>query len=696
MATSSLLFSFGRPRPLSALVDCAFITGLAIVAPTRSFAAPNSRIPMATFCSKSTAGGKYGLATKSQKYLVKLDKEEQLVEATEWANEQLSGGSAASRAKAVFNKMDDDNEKRWPLLTFSVIRYRLLNEGEEERRGLTVLTGEEENHLVTWLNKCWDIGKPIKDLASITTMVRAIIKGRRIWNSHMAEENEVVPLSKAEEMQMMTWASDLSKTWESNFRARHAMTLDKKHAKTAESKRASKQTKAVVGRDFFGSFGLRRELIDARIMNPITNVILDPRSLMNFVKTPQMVDGTVTGSKKKAFGSVGKALCDDQGINREVVSVGICWGSDGFCYGPQFNIACKHLQAGFAVPALEGYKSFNDTISVSKRRSFFSHVVTSEKGVQTDLTFLDFLKILDKEITARSVAEVAAGNPPIERPVVLCVDNHGSRYDDEVLAAFGHAESEYGIRVFTEEPNTSQFLQLSFSADIINAWMKVGICAIVLAPEHINRDGFIDQHDPTVSRVTSANAGSSTASASAADSPPSSLTAEPCGSPTYSEYVRTPAGVASGSNEALLGKLARTRELHEHYRSRPLKFRRIFDPEAEGLLPIPERVQKQDKLSAQAATQAAKDAAKALREQKKQEEAAKLAEFEGKFARCETVCACGVAPCKMAKAKRCPTCRTIAESGRACGKAPCSAARKALAAEAEARSAPPTAAPAAE
>ncbi|KAJ1640477.1 hypothetical protein T492DRAFT_854762 [Pavlovales sp. CCMP2436] len=38
------------------------------------------------------------------------------------------------------------------------------------------------------------------------------------------------------------------------------------------------------------------------------------------------------------------------------------------------------------------------------------------------------------------------------------------------------------------------------------------------------------------------------------------------------------------------------------------------------------------------------------------------------FVLCETVYACGVAPCEIATAKRCPTCRTIAESGRACGK----------------------------
>ncbi|KAJ1626483.1 hypothetical protein T492DRAFT_1032436 [Pavlovales sp. CCMP2436] len=61
-------------------------------------------------------------------------------------------------------------------------------------------------------------------------------------------------------------------------------------------------------------------------------------------------------------------------------------------------------------------------------------------------------------------------------------------------------------------------------------------------------------------------------------------------------------------------------------------------------------------------------AATALREQKKQDEAAELAELESKFVLCKIVYACGVAPCEIAKAKRCPTCRTIAKSGRACGK----------------------------
>ncbi|KAJ1622064.1 hypothetical protein T492DRAFT_913743 [Pavlovales sp. CCMP2436] len=76
-----------------------------------------------------------------------------------------------------------------------------------------------------------------------------------------------------------------------------------------------------------------------------------------------------------------------------------------------------------------------------------------------------------------------------------------------------------------------------------------------------------------------------------------------------------------------------------------------------------QKAQRRDTL---AATQAQKDAAKAQREQEKQDEAAEL---ESKHVLCETMYACGVMPCEVAKTKCCPTCRTIAESDRTCGKA---------------------------
>ena len=61
--------------------------------------------------------------------------------------------------------------------------------------------------------------------------------------------------------------------------------------------------------------------------------------------------------------------------------------------------------------------------------------------------------------------QVAAGNPPIELPVVLMLDNHSSRYDETVLADCEKSElvaeaDGLGIALFFEESMTSHFLQM--------------------------------------------------------------------------------------------------------------------------------------------------------------------------------------------------------------------------------------------
>ena len=79
--------------------------------------------------------------------------------------------------------------------------------------------------------------------------------------------------------------------------------------------------------------------------------------------------------------------------------------------------------------------------------------------MQTQQSFIEYLEALDMQITARSNADVAAGGEPIERPVVLCLDNHASRYSEEVLKSASGQQSRLGTRLFTEEPGTSGYLQ---------------------------------------------------------------------------------------------------------------------------------------------------------------------------------------------------------------------------------------------
>eukprot|EP00966_Prymnesium_polylepis_P057566 1332930-Prymnesium_polylepis.2 len=79
--------------------------------------------------------------------------------------------------------------------------------------------------------------------------------------------------------------------------------------------------------------------------------------------------------------------------------------------------------------------------------------------MQTGTSFIQQLRLLDAQITARSNAEVAEGGTAIERPVVLMLDNHASRFDDEVLEEATGVAPSLGIRMWTEAAGTSGFLQ---------------------------------------------------------------------------------------------------------------------------------------------------------------------------------------------------------------------------------------------
>mmetsp|Transcript_31906 Transcript_31906/g.68623 ORF Transcript_31906/g.68623 Transcript_31906/m.68623 type:complete len:98 (-) Transcript_31906:908-1201(-) len=92
-------------------------------------------------------------------------------------------------------------------------------------------------------------------------------------------------------------------------------------------------------------------------------------------------------------------------------------------------------------------RSFNDVTDVVRghqtRSCLFSR---SAEGMQTAETFLQYLEELDRQIIARSDADVAAGRPPIERPVALLGDNHASRYGEDVLQAASGACNRLGIK----------------------------------------------------------------------------------------------------------------------------------------------------------------------------------------------------------------------------------------------------------
>lgn len=103
------------------------------------------------------------------------------------------------------------------------------------------------------------------------------------------------------------------------------------------------------------------------------------------------------------------------------------WSADGFCYGPQINVARKTYGASMDIlatpddqgPRANVCKRFDDKIYLLEKRSTWSQLAITEFGMQTGKSFLDYLKRLDDEIKAHSDAAVADGQPPILRPVVL-------------------------------------------------------------------------------------------------------------------------------------------------------------------------------------------------------------------------------------------------------------------------------------
>ena len=142
----------------------------------------------------------------------------------------------------------------------------------------------------------------------------------------------------------------------------------------------------------------------------------------------------------------------------------------------------RSLHDGLIANPPPGAPRFDDQVDLAHKQMRTCTFSRTADGMQTQESFIQYLEQLDREITAHSDAAVAAGGEPIERPVVLCLDNHASRYSEEVLKAASGQSSRLGIRLFTEEPMTSGFLQ---SLDQYNARGRAGSGARHAGPRRV-------------------------------------------------------------------------------------------------------------------------------------------------------------------------------------------------------------------
>lgn len=324
-----------------------------------------------------------------------------------------------------------------------------------------VLTNDERRELAKWILACAD-GQDPKDREQVSVKIKELLKARHACNKRKKGGRGFVRLNREEVAVVHSKEPRLSKTFFECFypwcRA-HGIKIDEGGARSQDEKRAAKMTEATVTRHFHGEFGLEAELIDAGVMDQETKVIADPRRVLNCDETPQPIDAPQKGRRPKVAKRQGKAVRQATTTSKENVSVNMAWDLSGHLYGVQLVLKLKELHDHLVADAPVGAASFDDTVDLARKQSRTCTFSRTADGMQTQESFIQYLEQLNREITAHSEAAVAAGREPIERPVVLCLDNHASRYSEEVLTAASGSASRLGIRLFTEEPMTSGFLQ---------------------------------------------------------------------------------------------------------------------------------------------------------------------------------------------------------------------------------------------
>jgi hypothetical protein len=436
------------------------------------------------------------------------------------------------------------------------------------------LTNSERELLAEWLLNEANHHKP-KTRSDVSAKVREMLKARHTYNRSKKWGKGTVALTDLEAT-FANGTGDLSNTffqaifpW---WRAR-GINIDLGVSRAQEEKRSKKMREPVVHNHFYGEFGLEAELVDAGIMDkdskvccappPVSRraltppppsppqIIADPRRLLNCDETPQPLDLPQKGRRAQVVKEKGKPAREAATKNQENVTVQMTWSLCGHNYGVQIVTKRKTLDDNMVITAPGGAACFNDTVDVANRQTRSCLISRTARGMQTGETFLQYLQALDEQITQRSDAEVAAGGVAILRPVVLMLDNHASRYDESVLEAATGAAPALGIRLWSEEPDTSGFLQaldqynakfhryynsardlykaaylarykkalshvglheflailggdaalglpgmwFSWASpfDIIRAFKKVGISGNTFYPDFINRSEFIDQ-----------------------------------------------------------------------------------------------------------------------------------------------------------------------------------------------------------
>jgi hypothetical protein len=418
--------------------------------------------PVAAKAAATSQKGQWTSAALEQAAYDKSDYRRRVREAVDHCAAQKIGAKACKREK--------------PFCTWNDVSWSTIHNGIKgnlkwlhERYEYDILTDIEAQRLEEWCAASAKNDCAVKEQQrtfgekEISAKVVQILKARWAANKQRRHSpKSCVKLTKAEKRLVFEPNAQVSHVWLQHYLAKHPA-LQLKAECNIEDARSKKQNEHTVAKHFDGEHGLKAELkaVQPPIMDPTTEKIIDPRRFLWLDETPQFIDYNATGAKPKAIGIRGVRLRRSSKLNRETLSVGMCQSLDGFQHCSQVNIKRENFTDGMTdcFEAPEHSPKFDNSIYVLDKKSTRLVMSKSANGVQTGETLIEWLEEIDADVTARSNAEVAAGLPPIERPVVIGTDNHNSRFDEAVLAAAAQEESRLGIRLWCEESQVSHFLQ---------------------------------------------------------------------------------------------------------------------------------------------------------------------------------------------------------------------------------------------
>jgi hypothetical protein len=200
--------------------------------------------------------------------------------------------------------------------------------------------------------------------------------------------------------------------------------------------------------------GLQTSLLRDNIMNKETGHI-DMSRVLNIDESPQYVDfhAKVGNNVEKKYCGAGDQAVSGEAENRECNTVDLCWGADGFGYGTQIIVARKQVTTSMTLhpdtSPLKDSTPFaqlgDPTCDELTMQSSHVLISTNDCGVQTGITMIRRLEMLDMELTQRGVL----------RPVCLMVDNADRIFADDVMAYCAVKQ----INIFTEKSKTSHLFQ---------------------------------------------------------------------------------------------------------------------------------------------------------------------------------------------------------------------------------------------